>query len=315
MHLPSFASCATLAVGLLSVFSAVGLTNAADKKIRELKALSLEPPYVDEGFRPLHWDYGGDVVIDTYSHVRLASDASSRQGHIWSNSMLPTDTWKVEFEFKIHGKGSYLYGDGLAFWAAKERSTGGPVFGNRDYFTGLGIFFDTYANSKHTYSFPIITAMVGDGRTPYDAAGDGEKNSKGRCHAMIRNTRKESARAMVTYLKGKFLEVRVMTEKDKWVDCFTVNDITLPSGLYLGFSAHTGEISDNHDLLWVKSETMDSKSAESMRHGSGAAQPTFAGQATGSVLGFWFKLMVVGAICGMVFMGYRAYAAKQNEKF
>lgn len=42
-----------------------------------------------------------------------------------------------------------------------------------DQFTGLGIFFDTYANSRHSYTFPRISAMMGDGKKSYDLATDG----------------------------------------------------------------------------------------------------------------------------------------------
>jgi len=134
--------------------------------------------------------------------------------------------WVVEFEFKIEGQGSKVFGDGFAFWVTKERAeTGldfqdplfvhsffsssisfsfksnqieqstlrccwqfdkiimetGPVFGNRDMFSGLGIFFDTYPNSRHKYTFPYVTAMIGDGSTPYSNDDDNEVNKAGGC--------------------------------------------------------------------------------------------------------------------------------------
>lgn len=39
----------------------------------------------------------------------------------------------------------------------------------------------SYANGHHSYSFPRITAMLGDGNTSYDLANDGEGNSIGAC--------------------------------------------------------------------------------------------------------------------------------------
>jgi len=60
--------------------------------------------------------------------------------------------FQVEFEFKVEGKGDGLYGDGFAVWLTKERESIGPVFGNKDYFEGVGIFFDTYANSRQSVS-------------------------------------------------------------------------------------------------------------------------------------------------------------------
>lgn len=74
--------------------------------------------------------------------------------------------------FKIHGQGKKnLNGDGLAIWYSKERMQKGeccgpgrpragatntlclchftgPVFGNMDNFTGLGVFVDTYPNEE-----------------------------------------------------------------------------------------------------------------------------------------------------------------------
>lgn len=33
-------------------------------------------------------------------------------------------------------------------WLTKDRLTPGPVFGSKDNFNGLGIFFDTYDNER-----------------------------------------------------------------------------------------------------------------------------------------------------------------------
>ena len=54
--------------------------------------------------------------------------------------------WEVVIQFQVHGQGKHLFGDGFAFWYTKEKGQTGPVFGSKDYFTGLGIFFDTYSN-------------------------------------------------------------------------------------------------------------------------------------------------------------------------
>lgn len=83
----------------------------------------------------------------------------------------------MQVHFKIHGQGKKnLNGDGLAIWYTKERGQKGkrcrtsyllyqpikkdptlltlsyyftgPVFGNKDNFTGLGVFVDTYPNEE-----------------------------------------------------------------------------------------------------------------------------------------------------------------------
>jgi mannose-binding lectin 2 len=44
---------------------------------------------------------------------------------------------------QVDGRSNSFYGDGFAVWITRDRAIPGPVFGNQDYFNGLGIFFDT----------------------------------------------------------------------------------------------------------------------------------------------------------------------------
>jgi lectin, mannose-binding 2 len=55
----------------------------------------------------------------------------------------------------------------------------GPVFGFKDHFKGLGIFFDTFPNGNHDHSFPYISAMIGDGKRGYDHANDNKGSLAG----------------------------------------------------------------------------------------------------------------------------------------
>jgi mannose-binding lectin 2 len=54
--------------------------------------------------------------------------------------------WEVQFQFHVHGHGKDLFGDGFAFWYARDRNQLGPVFGSIDNFYGLAIILDTYSN-------------------------------------------------------------------------------------------------------------------------------------------------------------------------
>jgi len=126
------------------------------------------------------FDFGGDVVIRADQYIRLAADRPSQQGWIFSRIPLTATNWEVEVEFKIHGEGN-LHGDGFAMWVTKDRATPGPVFGSKDRFEGLGIFFDTYKNNRPGTVFPYVMAMLGDGQTSYDQANDGKANELGGC--------------------------------------------------------------------------------------------------------------------------------------
>ncbi|CAG8442179.1 3319_t:CDS:2, partial [Acaulospora colombiana] len=158
--------------------------------------------------------------------------------------LLRTDNLKqAEFEFKIDGENPNLYGDGMAVWFTTDRAKPGPVFGFIDKFEGLGIFFDTYANSRQPHSFPYVMAMMGDGNTEYDHDNDGKANHLAGCEADIRG-RPIATKARITYYKNTYLEVKLQYRAwDQWEPCFTIPNVTLPAVAYLGFSALTGDVS------------------------------------------------------------------------
>lgn len=64
----------------------------------------------------------------------------------------------MHVSFKVHGKGKELFGDGMAIWYAKERMIDGPVFGSKDYFSGLAIILDTYSN--HNGPHNVSSALL-----------------------------------------------------------------------------------------------------------------------------------------------------------
>ena len=66
-------------------------------------------------------------------------------------------------------------------WLTRGRAQQGPVFGSVDQWEGLGVFFDTYANSRHAYVFPEVLAILNDGTKIYDVGKDGAGQELGRC--------------------------------------------------------------------------------------------------------------------------------------
>jgi len=95
--------------------------------------------------------------------------------------------WEVQFQFHAYGSGKDLSGDGFAFWYAKERNHLGPVFGTKDFFSGLAIFFDTYSNHNSQKTFPYIYGMVNNGSLHYDHEKDGANTELAGCEASFRN--------------------------------------------------------------------------------------------------------------------------------
>ena len=70
-------------------------------------------------------------------------------------------------------------------WVTKERAEQGTVFGMKDRFEGLGIFFDTYRNNRPGTVFPYVMAMVGDGQTAYNKENDGRDQELAGCSVGI----------------------------------------------------------------------------------------------------------------------------------
>lgn len=48
-----------------------------------------------------------------------------------------------------------------------------------------------------------------------------------------------------------------LVNKAAWKQCFQVNEIKLPTGYYIGISATTGDLSDNHDILSIRLFELD----------------------------------------------------------
>ncbi|KAG0298641.1 hypothetical protein BGZ98_000135, partial [Dissophora globulifera] len=170
----------------VALLSAAVVIRAEEEEVAPLRTHSIYMPYIDQELQNRWFDFAGDTIINTNRHIRLTQDKPSQTGILWSRLPITASNFQIEFEFKVGGKSDGLCGDGFAVWLTKERAEMGPVFGNRDNFEGLGIFFDTYANSRQAHTFPYVTAMLGDGKTKYDSDSDGNSNSIGSCESDFR---------------------------------------------------------------------------------------------------------------------------------
>ncbi|KAM9821052.1 lectin, mannose-binding 2-like a [Neosynchiropus ocellatus] len=215
---------------------------------------SLSKPYQGVGsLGSSHWELQGDAMVTT-EQVRLTPEMQSRQGAVWSRLPCNLKDWEMQVHFKIHGQGKKnLNGDGLAIWYTKERMQKGPVFGNMDNFTGLGVFVDTYPNEeKHLERiFPFILAMVGNGTISYDHERDGRPTELGGCNAMIRNLKHDTF-LFIRYIRRRLTVMIDIDGQHEWRDCLDIPGVQLPRGYYFGATAVTGDLSDNHDIISLK---------------------------------------------------------------
>ncbi|XP_056139667.1 lectin, mannose-binding 2-like b [Lampris incognitus] len=215
---------------------------------------SLVKPYQGLGFSSSsQWDLMGTAMVTT-EQVRLTPDLQSRQGAVWSRIPCYLRDWELHVHFKIHGEGKKnLNGDGLAIWFTKERMQIGPVFGNMNQFTGLGVFVDSYPNNDkdHEKVFPYISVMLGNGTLTYDHDHDGRSTELGGCTATVRNVNHDTF-LFIRYSKNRLTVMTDVDGKQEWKECADITGLRLPLGYYFGTSSATGDLSDNHDLISMK---------------------------------------------------------------
>lgn len=318
------------ALGLLATACA-GRVEADENGIKSipLRTHTLVSPYLDSDMQSRWFDFGGDTIIRADQYIRLTSDRPSQEGWIFSRVPLTATNWEIEVEFKIHGKGN-LHGDGMAMWLTKQRASPGTVFGHTDKFEGLGIFFDTYKNNRPGTVFPYVMSMVGDGETVYDKNNDGKANEFMGCSARGIRGASIPTKARLTYFQDKSLKLELQFKKeDDWMICFETNEPpAIPSVAYLGFSAETGELSDNHDIVSVQAKNLYStKSQEDRRPGNGGSgsgsrdkgrgrKPYVNKKESGSWTWFLFKIVLFFMVAGGGYVGWTAYrTSRRSHRF
>ncbi|KAF7279883.1 hypothetical protein GWI33_006644 [Rhynchophorus ferrugineus] len=219
---------------------------------------SLVKPYYGTGVDLPYWQFTGSTIV-TPNYVRLTPDLQSKRGTIWNSVPISSRKWEMQIQFKVHGKGNKdLFGDGLAVWYVKDRLQDGPVFGSRDFFSGLSIILDTYSNHNgpHNHQHPYISAMINNGTVHYDHDRDGTHTQLAGCEAKFRNLNHDTHIA-IRYENDVLTVSTDIENKAAWKECFKVQGVQLPTGYYIGASATTGDLSDNHDLISLRFFELD----------------------------------------------------------
>ncbi|KAK9889724.1 hypothetical protein WA026_007105 [Henosepilachna vigintioctopunctata] len=213
---------------------------------------SLIKPYYGSGIDIPFWQFMGSTMI-TPNYIRLTADLQSKRGAIWNTIPLNARNWDLQVQFKVHGKGKNLFGDGFVVWYAKEVLQDGPVFGNKDFFQGLAIILDTYSNHNgpHNHQHPYISAMINNGSLHYDHDRDGTHTQLAGCEAKFRNLDYDT-HISIKYEKDVLTVSTDIVNKAAWKQCLRVEGVILPTGYHIGLSATTGDLSDNHDIISVR---------------------------------------------------------------
>lgn len=322
--------------------------------IVNLRSHGLFAPYVESDLQNKFWDFGGDAIVDTNKHVRLTQDRPSQNGYLWSRLPLQVPNFEITVEFQIDGSASshHPYGDGMALWLTEDRAEVGPIFGSKDYFTGVGIMFDTFANARHPYTFPRIIVTKLNGVERYHIERDGAGQELYGCSIDIRRA-PVATRARLTHVKDVFTELAIhYKDWDQWETCFKTGNLTFPERPFIGLTAATGDVSDAHDIISVQTSSIvykqrsrkemeelrahhlgDSKktkgrksvsgwwgksgntaSTDSGGHAyNGNAGPGLFSRAFWGMFGFFWTLLKIAAVLGVVGAGVYAFYTRKKK--
>ncbi|CAF2832631.1 unnamed protein product [Rotaria sp. Silwood2] len=225
----------------------------------EIREHSLTRPYPSVfSTSHSHWYLTGNTIV-TDRYIRLTSDIQSKAGGLWNTIPVSYPDWEMHVQFKVHGGGTSLFGDGFVIWYVRDAKLSGPVFGYADYFNGLGIMMDTYSNRNDNYNhiYPYISAVVNNGSLHYDNGHDGADINIAGCEASFRG-REIDTLVAIRYQNNHLTVSTDFDGTNTWTECFSIENIHLPTHYYFGFSAATGELSDNHDIISVHTYQLDS---------------------------------------------------------
>ena len=238
------------------------IAHSSDYGYEYARSHSLYAPYTELELSSKYWDFGQDAVVFTQSGVRLTPDMQSRRGWLWSKEMI-SGSFEVDVEFKMHGENKGLAGDGMAFWMVEDKYENGEALGFKTAWNGIGVILDTYNNGKNNDIFRphYVQAVYNDRSKYYNKNTDGVEMTIGGCSKPLRNMDK-ATRMRVTYIENQ--KIQLFMNKDAWADwelCFEkdLSTMKMPKELYFGFTAETGGLTDNHDIVAINTNKITAK--------------------------------------------------------
>lgn len=135
-----------------------------------------------------------------------------------------------------------------------------------------------------------------------------------------------ATKARLTYFADQSLKVALQYKKEgEWTHCMEIKDFKVPPVAYLGFSAETGELSDNFDIINVSTKNLYMphgvktggwSESTSPKGGSSSGNTSNAQKEGGSWTWFFLKFVIFGLVVTGAYVGFTAYRTHQrNSRF
>ncbi|KAK6053325.1 Legume-like lectin family protein [Cooperia oncophora] len=146
---------------------------------------SIRRRWIDDESESRLQEVSGDAIASS-DQLRLAPSMRSRKGIAWNKRpMTESENFQIDISLKITGQGR-IGADGMAIWYTAQMGALGPVFGANDFWTGMGIFLDSFDNDGQKNN-PMIALMLNDGTRSYDHHTDGSQQILSSCQRDFRN--------------------------------------------------------------------------------------------------------------------------------
>lgn len=125
----------------------------------------------------------------------------------------------------------------------------------------------------------------------------------------------------MTYFQDKSLTLDLQyKDESKWDNCFTLGpEAKIPAVSYLGFSAETGELADNHDIISVSTKNLyaPSGSGPTTAGKDRSRKPKNRSSSDGSSEGGWawffMKFIIFGFVVTGAYIGFTAWRTQRNR--
>jgi mannose-binding lectin 2 len=132
-----------------------------------------------------------------------------------------------------------------------------------------------------------------------------------------------ATKAKLTYFQDESLKLELAYKsEDEWTECFSIPNVKVPPVAYLGFSAETGELSDNHDIISVHTKNLYVHNSGTNAGTSPPSSPGKGGsrndkyappKKSGSWTWFFLKFVLFGLTVTGAYAGFTAYRARQRS--
>jgi len=229
----------------------------------KLGLFSFQPPFeeIDPAGNRIagpHWRNSGVAVVNK-NFIRLTPDRQSKKGAIWSRRSIDVPSFSAILQFRISGQGRTFFGDGIGFWLVQSSFfQEGPVHGFIEQFVGVGIVIDTFRNIENISKHRDILILVNDGTKTYEQMIDEPIGCSAnvRYHEDRADFSVDSSSRLKVVIENLSLNVFIDTlNSGDWVACAEVHNLPpeWSTHSFIGVSATTGALADNHDILSLQS--------------------------------------------------------------